>query len=206
MNHRTKSNISVLRHFKNGTLTPKMVKHYSGWGGLSGDLAHWSTQQILQSLMTQDEINSAKRSTASAYYTHEAMVRFIYRVLDHMGTNCQRVLEPAAGVGCFLNGAIERKADEIVTVELDCMTAKLLKVAYPHCTHLQGGFETFNEQTLGGKCDLIIGNPPFGKQVIEDRLYPAFHGMRIHHYFFAKSISLLKEGGMLAMVCCPSTA
>ena len=125
MNQRTKMNIAVLRHLKKGTLTPDMVKHYSGWGGLSGDLAEWSTQQVLQSLMTADEIQSAKHSTTSAYYTHKAMVRFIYRVLDHMGASYQRVLEPAAGVGCFLNEAIARQADEIVTVELDRMTAKM---------------------------------------------------------------------------------
>jgi len=200
MNNRTKINLAILRHLKQGTLTPTMVKHYSGWGGLSGDLAKWPIQQALQSLMTQEEINSAKRSTTSAYYTHDEIVKFIYQVLDHMGEKYERVLEPAAGVGCFLDRAIERKASEMVTVELDHMTSRLLKVAYPHCRNLQGGFETFSESMLGGKFDLIIGNPPFGTQSMEDKHSPIFNGLKIHHYFLAKSIALLKEGGMLAMV------
>jgi len=197
MEHRTHMNIAVLRHLKHGTLTGKIAQHYSGWGGLSGDLAECSIQQTLRSLMTTEEINSAKRATTSAYYTPAFIVRFIYRVLDHMGASYERVLEPAAGVGSFLREAIKRQAGEIVTIELDSMTAKLLKVAYPNCTHLQGGYETFNVKMLGGKFDLLIGNPPYGVQSMQDKHYPRLNGLKIHHYFFVKSIGLLKEGGNL---------
>ena len=75
-----------------------------------------------------------------------------------MGACYGRVLEPAAGAGVFLDGAIERGAKEMVTVELDSISAKLLRCGYPTVTHKQGGFETFSETDLGGKFDLVIGN------------------------------------------------
>ena len=48
--------------------------------------------------------------------------------------------------------------------------------------------------------DLAIGNPPFSdRSVRSDRTYRSL-GLRLHDYFIARSIDLLKPGGLAAFV------
>lgn len=48
--------------------------------------------------------------------------------------------------------------------------------------------------------DLIIGNPPYGREIILDDNHADLAALRIHHYFVAKCMRLLAPGGILAMV------
>ena len=48
--------------------------------------------------------------------------------------------------------------------------------------------------------DLIISNPPYGREVINDIFYPDLSGLIIHHWFVAKSAKIIKDKGIIAMV------
>ena len=54
----------------------------------------------------------------------------------------------------------------------------------------------FNQE----KYDLIILNPPYRSQIIEDIYYKDLSHLAIHHFFVAKCARLLEDNGIIAMV------
>jgi hypothetical protein len=52
--------------------------------------------------------------------------------------------------------------------------------------------------------DLVIGNVPFGAYKVHDPRYNAL-SLSIHNYFIAKSLDLVKEGGVICLITSPST-
>ena len=50
------------------------------------------------------------------------------------------------------------------------------------------------------KYDLIISNPPYSSQIVEDIYYKDLSHLAIHHFFVAKCARLLKDNGIIAMV------
>ncbi len=68
----------------------------------------------------------------------------------------------------------------------------LRKAAYPHATIQVKGFE----KTKFEKTSLMSlwGNVPFGAYKVFDPEYKKY-GFRIHDYFLAKSIDLVRPGG-----------
>jgi type I restriction-modification system DNA methylase subunit len=48
--------------------------------------------------------------------------------------------------------------------------------------------------------DLIISNPPYSSQIVEDIYYKDLSHLAIHHFFVAKCARLLKDNGIIAMV------
>ena len=73
----------------------------------------------------------------------------------------------------------------------------MLQCLYPQVQIHQGGFESYHPQMT---FDLIIGNPPYGREIILDDNHADLAALRIHHYFVAKCMRLLAPGGILAMV------
>lgn len=68
---------------------------------------------------------------------------------------------------------------------------------YPNVTIVNAGFEQYNTTN---QFDLILGNPPYGRETIIDYFHQDLKGLAIHHYFVAKSMRLLKPRGLLTMV------
>lgn len=197
--NRCNNNIDVIEKLKNGKLQPEEVVKYSGWGGLKSSIYNPEVYRKLKSILTDDEIESIKKTLSNAYYTPDDIVKYIYQVVDHTNVKLDRVLEPAAGIGAFLPELIQRKANDIIAVELDIVSSKLLESLYPTITVKNTSFESLTKEELGG-FDLIIGNPPFGREAICDISNENLNGLVIHHYFFAKCIDLLNDNGLLAMV------
>lgn len=184
----------------------KILVRYVGWGGLPQvfDSANkqWSKEYAeLKELLSSDEYQAARRSTQDAHYTSETVIRGIYEALEHMGMGKQEdkpnILEPSAGIGNFMGLVPENFNGQFLAVELDPITAAISKYLYPLATHLNTGFQNC---TLRSGFDLAIGNPPFGSQSLFDPDYPELSKLSIHNYFLAKSISLLREGGIGAFV------
>jgi hypothetical protein len=69
---------------------------------------------------------------------------------------------------------------------------------YPQAHHLNNAFQNTSIRAAG--FDLIIGNPPFGQQSLYDPDFPELKKFSIHNYFLAKSMRLLREGGIAAFV------
>ena len=189
-------NIKILQQLKSGAANSSLLAQYSGWGGLRKAIYTPEVYKQLKSILTDEEINSIKTTMSSAYYTPEYIVNFICSALAKMGVTGGRVLEPAAGIGAFLSDLKMLEPSEVVAVEIDNISCDILKKLHPNVKVVKSAFE----KTTLGKFNLICGNPPFGREVITDKADPDLSGMVIHHWFAAKCVRMLSDGGILAMV------
>lgn len=185
----------------------KMVLvRYVGWGGLPQAFdarnEKWAAEyQELQSLLAPDEYAKARRSTQDAHFTSETVIKGMYQGLNTLGLQGGgplHVLEPSAGIGNFMGLLPEGYDARFVAVELDPTTATISRYLYPKARHLNNGFQ--NVELQRANFDLVVGNPPFGKQTLYDPNFPELRGFSIHNYFLAKSVSLLRPGGIGAFV------
>ena len=83
-------------------------------------------------------------------------------------------------------------------VELEPLSAALLSRLYPSVRVFAQGFETLN--LPAGYFDLIAGNVPFGDYPIVDAALPQRVRRCIHDYFLCKSVTLLRPGGVAALI------
>jgi N12 class adenine-specific DNA methylase len=190
----------------------RTLAKYTGWGDSEvlkrafpqGAYSWAEPCDELKGLLTQEETESLRASTLNAHYTRLDIIRAIYEAIEHLGLPAWgklRVLEPAAGVGHFLGAmpATLAAGAERAAVELDSITARILERLYPMTRVFACGFEA--TQLPKDYFDLIISNVPFGDYPIHD---PAIKDKRlrecVHDYFFVKSLSLLKPGGILAFI------
>jgi len=203
--------IGLLRTLEadNRNATPdehRVLARYVGWGGLKGvfDSANraWAKPHAeLKALLSDAEWSAASRSQLDAFYTSPTVVNAIYAGLSRLGYDGGRAIDPAMGSGNFLGMMPELMRQETAMhgVELDSLTSRIAAALYPTARIAKGtGFEAYNAPA--GYFDLVVGNPPFGSQSIVDDKGSAYSGMSIHNYFFAKSVDLLRPGGLMAMV------
>ena len=88
-------------------------------------------------------------------------------------------------------------------VELDPLTGSIAKLLYPNADIRIQGFETVNYPK--NSIDIAIGNVPFGDIKIIDNKYTNFVTRRIHNYFFAKALDVVKPGGIVAFITSTGT-
>jgi type I restriction-modification system DNA methylase subunit len=193
---RYSDNIEILKGLKNGNVSEEVLKNYSGWGGLREAVYTPEIYKQMKRVLTDDEILSIKKTLSSAYYTPREIISFMCKALGKMGYRGGRVLEPSAGIGSFLDEINVLEPKEVVAVEMDTVSCKILQKLHPDVTAVNAPFQ---ESDLG-KFDLIIGNPPFGKDLVEDAKNPDLANLAIHHYFAAKCVRMLNPDGILAMV------
>lgn len=198
---RVKNNLAAIRDFKGGDVSA--ARRYTGWGGLREAIYTKSVFVTLKKELglSDEEILNIKRTLRSAYFTPSFMVKGLWQLVEVFSDapiNC--ILEPSVGTGAFLRSMPKSLADTalIDAVELDPLTARMCQAGFPRANVLAQGFETFSGRE--GGYDLVIGNPPFGKQKLVDSKHEDLGEFCIHHYFVAKSFRLLKVGGLLAMV------
>ena len=196
---RSEKNLEVLKNLKTGCFNPALLRQYSGWGGLRDDIYTPKIYSEIKKILTPEEIVNIKKTMSSAYYTPPEIVRFIYQWLIQYGFIGGSILEPAVGHGVFIEHLPKEiySKSEITAVEIDLLTSQIVKILYPQIKLHICAFENFNYE----KCyDLIVGNPPYGANTVFDAKHADLKGFCIHHYFVAKSMRLLKENGILAMV------
>ncbi len=151
---------------------------YVGWGGLpqvfDEENKAWAAEaKELRALLSPEEYAAARRSTQDAHYTSQEVIQGIYQGLERLGVRGPaHILEPSAGIGNFLGLMPQslREGSTIQAVELDGLSSAISKYLYPKVDHLNLGFQDANPPE--GHFDLVIGNPPFGKQKIYDPARP----------------------------------
>lgn len=166
-----------------------------GWDEIGGDL---------ESSVTPGDYASLARCTQYAHFTPEFIVRAIWAGLARIGFRGGRVLEPGIGTGLFpaLMPEALSVATQVTGVELDPVTARIARLLQPNAKILNQDFARIG---LASHFDLAIGNPPFSDRMVRsDRTYRP-HAFRLHDYFIAKSIDLLKPGGLAAFVTSSGT-
>lgn len=87
-------------------------------------------------------------------------------------------------------------------VELDPVSGQIAKQLYQKNRIAVQGFEETSYPDSFFDC--VIGNVPFGAYQVSDRKYDRYHFM-IHDYFIAKSLDLVRPGGVVAVVTSSGT-
>ncbi len=140
---------------------------------------------------------SLARCTQYAHFTPELIVRAIWTGLQRLGWRGGRVLEPGIGTGLFpaLMPDGLRDASYITGIEIDPVTARIVRLLQPRARIVNGDFARTQLPTA---FDLAVGNPPFSDRTVRsDRAYRSL-GLRLHDYFIARAIDLLKPGALAA--------
>ena len=180
-----------------------VLAHYAGWGGIpeafDAEKADWEKEyQELQSYLTPDEYNSARASVLNSHYTSPVIIQAMYAALDSMGFRSGNVLEPSCGIGHFFGCLPENmQKSKLYGVEIDSISGRIAKLLYPKAKIYVCGFE--NTDFPSNFFDIVIGNVPFGQYKISDQKYNRLN-FTIHNYFIAKSLELVRPGGILAFI------
>lgn len=186
----------------------EILSRYVGWGGIPQAFdesnAEWSKEYAeLQSLLTADEYKAARASTLNAFYTSPTVIKAMYEALGNMGLSKGNVLEPSCGVGNFM-GLVPDSMEKIrmYGVELDSISGRIAQQLYQKNKIAVQGFETM--QFPDSFFDCVVGNVPFGNYKVPDKRYDR-HNFLIHDYFIAKSLDLVRPGGVVAVVTSSGT-
>ena len=196
---------------ENRLATPQeqeILSRYVGWGGLSQAFEEGNNQWAgefteLYSELSPEEYRAARASTLNAFYTSPVVIHAMYEALSNMGLESGNVLEPSCGVGNFM-GLVPKSMEDLKMygVELDSISGRITKQLYQKNNISVQGFET--AQYPDSFFDCVIGNVPFGSYKVADRKYDR-HNFMIHDYFIAKSLDLVRPGGVVAVVTSSGT-
>lgn len=174
---------------------PGEMAFRAGWEEIGADL---------EDAVGEWEQASLARCTQYAHFTPEVIVRAIWAGLERLGWRGGRVLEPGIGTGLFpaLMPEAFRSVSHVTGVELDPVTARIARLLQPRARILTGDFA---RTELAANFDLAIGNPPFSDRTVRSDCAYRSLGLRLHDYFIARSIDLLKPGGLAAFVTSSGT-
>ena len=186
----------------------EVFSRYVGWGGIPQAFdeknADWAKEYAeLKSLLPADEYSEARASTLNAFYTSPTVIKAMYEALSNMGLSKGNVLEPSCGVGNFM-GLVPESMENIKMygVELDNVSGRIAQQLYQKNKIAVQGFETM--QFPDSFFDCVVGNVPFGNYKVPDKRYDR-HNFLIHDYFIAKSLDLVRPGGVVAVVTSSGT-
>lgn len=186
----------------------EVLSRYVGWGGIPQAFdeknADWTKEYAeLKSLLPADEYSEARASTLNAFYTSPTVIKAMYEALSNMGLSKGNVLEPSCGVGNFM-GLVPESMENIKMygVELDSVSGRIAQQLYQKNKIAVQGFETM--QFPDSFFDCVVGNVPFGNYKVPDKRYDR-HNFLIHDYFIAKSLDLVRPGGVVAVVTSSGT-
>ena len=186
----------------------EILSRYVGWGGIpqafEENNSSWADEYLeLKNTLSPEEYNAARASTLNAFYTSPIVIRSMYEALENMGLKQGNILEPSCGVGNFM-GLIPESMGKtnMYGVELDPVSGRIAKQLYQKNKIAVQGFEETSYPDSFFDC--VIGNVPFGAYQVSDRRYDRHHFM-IHDYFIAKSLDLVRPGGVVAVVTSSGT-
>ena len=186
----------------------EILSRYVGWGGIpqafEENNSSWANEYLeLKNTLSPEEYSAARASTLNAFYTSPTVIRSMYEALENMGLKQGNILEPSCGVGNFM-GLIPESMSKanMYGVELDPVSGRIAKQLYQKNKIAVQGFEETNYPDSFFDC--VVGNVPFGAYQVSDRRYDRHHFM-IHDYFIAKSLDLVRPGGVVAVVTSSGT-
>lgn len=186
----------------------EILSRYVGWGGIpqafEENNSSWANEYLeLKNTLSPEEYSAARASTLNAFYTSPTVIQSMYEALENMGLKQGNILEPSCGVGNFMGMIPESMSKaNMYGVELDPVTGRIAKQLYQKNKIAVQGFEETSYPDSFFDC--VIGNVPFGAYQVSDRRYDRHHFM-IHDYFIAKSLDLIRPGGVVAVVTSSGT-
>lgn len=201
--------IKLLKKLERHNETPTteqqdILANYVGWGGLAQYFKKESSENdVLLEILTEKEYSDAKESVLSAYYTPPVVINSIWQYIKDCGFTGGNVLEPSCGIGNFF-GMMPK--DLIATtnlygVELDSISGRIAKMLYPNANIKINGFE--KEEMSDNFFDVAIGNVPYGNYEVPDANCEM--NLKIHDYFFFKSLKKVRPGGLICFLTAKGT-
>lgn len=211
-----RANIAVIQLLKKCEMehryaTPEeqeILAKYVGWGGLSDAFdpkkSAWADEYLeLQTILSEEEYESARESTLTAFYTPPIVIKSMYQALENMGLKSGNILEPSCGVGNFIGMKPESLSDcKIYGVELDSVSGRIATQLYQKSKIAVEGYEKAN--LPDSFFDVAVGNVPFGEFKLFDNRYDRYNFF-IHDYFFAKTLDKVRPGGVIAFITSSGT-
>ena len=206
--------IQVLKELESSGRSPSeeeiaLMRSYVGFGGLREQVFQdgykgWENeQQELKQVLTEAEYDALRSSTLTAFYTPPEIIEAIYASLERIGFEKGNILDPSMGSGRFFQNMPEdmRKNSNLFGVELDPLTGRMAKFAYPEAEISIDGFEktTYPDNSF----DMAITNVPFGDYSVYDTGEKGT--FKIHDYFIGKMIEQVRPGGIVAVVTSAGT-
>jgi N12 class adenine-specific DNA methylase len=186
-----------------------ILARYSGWGAMPNAFSPYPPNEWRQiagsvkELLLPEEYDSARASTPNAHYTSPEVIVAVWRAMERFGLQSgATILEPSAGVGHFFGFMPEHLylGCKRTGVELDSITGRIAASLYPDSMIHQKAFEAtpFPKNFF----DAAIGNIPFGNYSVFDPSYSRTPRLTrtIHDYFLAKTMDLVRPGGVVALI------
>ena len=186
----------------------QLLAQYVGWGGIpeafdENNAAWQSEYNELSQLLSDEEYQSARESTLTAFYTPPVVISAIYKVMEQMKFKEGNILEPSCGIGNFIGMLPQSMQNSrVYGVEIDKISAGIAQQLYQHSSIAGQPFE--QAEIPDSFFDAVVGNVPFGDFSVADKRYDKNHFL-IHDYFFAKSLDKLRLGGVMALVTSKGT-
>jgi N12 class adenine-specific DNA methylase/SAM-dependent methyltransferase len=181
----------------------QVLARWAGWGALpdifDGTRPDWGwVRTELADLLDEPAWAAAARSCLNAHYTSAEVVTAVWTAVAGLGFAGGRILEPGCGAGNFLALRPDTvDLSHVVGVELDPTTAGIARRLYPSADIRA---ESFADTRLpDGWFDLVVGNVPFAKVVLHDRVHNPGR-LSLHNYFIVKSLRLTRRGGLVALL------
>lgn len=205
--------IKLTKELKGQLATPEqqqILGKYVGWGGLADTIFDESNPRFenqrneLKALVSKDEYAEMRKSSLTAFYTDPKVIQTIYAQLQTLGFEGGRILDPSMGTGNFfaaMPGEM-KKNSSLYGVEIDNITGEIAQQLHQKSDIQIKGFESTNFANDG--LDLVITNVPFSEVIrLADEQYDNVYP--IHDYFIKKSLDLVHEGGLVAIITSTGT-
>jgi N12 class adenine-specific DNA methylase len=191
--------------------TREVLNLFTGWGALqevfSPTNGNWRNRHDELDAILKDEMASARQAVTTSFFTPAQIAQAIWKGVQRLGFRGGKVLESSAGSGMFLATMPEdvAKRSQITAIDLDNSASKILSTLYgPY------GVKVFNQgfekvPLPQGSFDLVVTNVPFGDfDVPETRSVP-FRNFKIHDYFLARAMEVVRPGGLVAVITSSGT-
>ncbi|MBE7558218.1 DEAD/DEAH box helicase family protein [bacterium] len=175
-------------HFRHGRRDEAWEKK---WGALAREV---------HELLTEEEWERAQASTINAHYTSRSVISAMWGMARRLGFTGGTVLEPAAGVGHFFGLMPQDLAanSNLVGIELDSLSGRILAKLYPRATVFNRGFETVGLPP--SSIDLAITNVPFAAGGPWQAKEQYGQDLSLHNYFIVRMLDALRPGGILLAI------
>lgn len=199
---RVAATIAAIASSRSQSPDPEVIAKLSGWGSIKDII--WKEDKYadlrakLEALLTEEDMEFAKTGTFWAFHTSHEVVRYAWELVKKTGFNGGAIIDSGCGSGNFFGCMPDFKTPcELWGVEIDPTPARACQALYPEAKIANVDFRQFKMPK--GYFDLAIGNVPFGDtRIYDDSVYQG--GLSIHNYFLAKNLSLVREGGLVAII------
>jgi N12 class adenine-specific DNA methylase len=173
-----------------GVFPPPGAAPRADWTPLAAALAE---------TLPPEELAALRRATQYAHYTPEPVGRALWAAARHLGFAGGRALEPGCGTGLLLALAPPDLAAAtcFIGVEACPTTARIARLIHPAAEIVE---HDYTRCSFEADFDLVFGNPPFSRRMVEPPRGVSLPRLRLHDHFIAASVARLRPGGVAILV------